>query len=568
MGALDFQPYRYSIEELLRRRYYSIPRFQRPYSWDTENLEELWRDAVEDNPEGYFVGPMVGWSKGEDADLAYVVDGQQRITTITILLSVLRDRFLALGEEQLARGIQGLLERADRNNELRFVLQTEDPTPYLNRRVLSFTSDESVDATSANERNLRTARTWLVNKLEGAIAPGGSTPTRKSTLTTLREIRDRVLALRVIWVNLGNEDDAYVVFETLNSRGKDLAVADLLKNHILNRIRVRNARADGARDKWDAMRRYLDEASPSIDADTYIQHWWLSQEDYVAKKKLFRAIREKIRTKDNALARLDSISRDAPLYRLIYEPGSVTWGPEELAIRDALAALDLFDVTQPAPLLLSMLRTRRDGALRIKQLRLTFTAIERFHFQTTAIAARSSSGGVSGMYARYARELSRAHDENGRVRVLKECRTALAKSAPEPEIFLAAFPERLVFTNQLTRDKKLVQYVLRGLHESVRDHRPSRPTIEHLLPQEEIAGGVKAQTVGQVGNLLYVDEELNGALDNKSFAQKKAILAKYRHLYDVDDVLACADWGPAEIQARSARLASLALAGPWSAVTA
>lgn len=71
-----------------------------------------------------------------------------------------------------------------------------------------------------------------------------------------------------------------------------------------------------------------------------------------------------------------------------------------------------------------------------------------------------------------------------------------------------------------------------------------------------------------MGNLLYLDEELNGALDNKSFTQKKAILEKSRRLYDVDDVLDCADWGPTEIQARSARLASAALAGPWSAVTA
>ena len=53
----------------------------------------------------------------------------------------------------------------------------------------------------------------------------------------LKEIRDRLLGLLVIWVEHSNEDDAYIIFETLNSRGKDLDVADLLKNHLLNKLR-------------------------------------------------------------------------------------------------------------------------------------------------------------------------------------------------------------------------------------------------------------------------------------------------------------------------------------------
>lgn len=564
MAALDFQPYRYSIEELLQRRYYSIPRFQRPYSWDTENLEEFWRDVVEDNPEGYFLGPMVGWTSGEQSTLAHVVDGQQRITTIVVLLSILRERYRALGEDQLAQGVQNLLERADRNNELKFVLQTEDPTPYLNRRVLTYPADETVQATTANERNLRAARKWLDDKVGSLMPSNGSPTSRRGALRALSNVRDRVLALRIIWVNLGNEDDAYVVFETLNSRGKDLAVADLLKNHLLNRIRVRNKRADAARDEWDEMRKYLDEASPAVDTDRFIQHWWLSQEDYVAQKKLFKAIRKKIRTKDQAIERLNSISKDAPLYRAIVEPSSTTWGPEEYDIRDALLALGLFGVVQPSPLLLAMLRARRDKSVKLKQLRPTFQAIERFHYQTTAVSARSSSGGISGMYARFARELSRAGDESRRAKVLQECRALLGKSLPDEDVVLAAFPERLIFTNQLAREKKLVQYTLRGLHEATRDHRPSRPTIEHILPQEEIARGIPARVVGQIGNLLWVSEELNTELDNKSFAAKKAILAKYKGQYDIDDILAAKSWGQAEIAARSERLAKAALAGPWS----
>ena len=63
-------------------------------------------------------------------------------------------------------------------------------------------------------------------------------------------MRDKLLGLRLIWIEHGNEDDAYVVFETLNSRGKNLEVVDLLKNHLLSILRRgSDPRADAARDQ-------------------------------------------------------------------------------------------------------------------------------------------------------------------------------------------------------------------------------------------------------------------------------------------------------------------------------
>ncbi|WP_454131450.1 GmrSD restriction endonuclease domain-containing protein [Microbacterium lacticum] len=82
-------------------------------------------------------------------------------------------------------------------------------------------------------------------------------------LDWLRDLRDRLLGLRVIWIEHSNEDDAYVIFETLNNRGKDLEVVDLLKNLLLNRLRgTGNSAADAARTTWDRMRNEL-EASES-----------------------------------------------------------------------------------------------------------------------------------------------------------------------------------------------------------------------------------------------------------------------------------------------------------------
>jgi uncharacterized protein with ParB-like and HNH nuclease domain len=107
------------IRNLLSSGYFRIPRFQRPYSWTTENIQEFWDDVVRDRPVDYFIGSMVTFKEGSQRYA--VVDGQQRLTTITILLAVLRNRLQAVGFEDLAKGIHGLIERRNIDNKEEFI---------------------------------------------------------------------------------------------------------------------------------------------------------------------------------------------------------------------------------------------------------------------------------------------------------------------------------------------------------------------------------------------------------------------------------------------------------------
>jgi len=103
------------IRNLLSSGYFRIPRFQRPYSWTQENIQEFWDDVVRDNPTDYFIGAMVVF---RDGNQRYgVVDGQQRLTTITILLAALRNTLSEEGFVDLAEGIQGLIERKNIDNK-------------------------------------------------------------------------------------------------------------------------------------------------------------------------------------------------------------------------------------------------------------------------------------------------------------------------------------------------------------------------------------------------------------------------------------------------------------------
>ena len=143
------------IRNLLSSGYYRIPRFQRPYSWTRENIQEFWDDIVKDAPENYFIGSMVVFKSGSQR--YGVVDGQQRLTTITILLAVLRNRLNELGFADLAQGIQNLIERKNIDNKPEFILATETSYPFFQDHILKFGKPEVAVIEMREEENLRGA---------------------------------------------------------------------------------------------------------------------------------------------------------------------------------------------------------------------------------------------------------------------------------------------------------------------------------------------------------------------------------------------------------------------------
>ena len=125
---MEIKPIDLSVSKLLKSSFYRIPRFQRPYSWDRENVSDFWTDALVSDDADYFIGSFVVF-KEQSGDKLLVVDGQQRLTTITLLLAALRDAFAQNEDTALALGVQQLIERLDINNEQQYVLDSETLDP-------------------------------------------------------------------------------------------------------------------------------------------------------------------------------------------------------------------------------------------------------------------------------------------------------------------------------------------------------------------------------------------------------------------------------------------------------
>ena len=105
----------------------------------------------------------------------------------------------------------------------------------------------------------------------------------------LTRIRDKILALKVIYIDLDNEDDAYLIFETLNTRGKDLTPSDLVKSHLTKLLKPTNKNVDHTKDAWNGMVELIEGSAADLTVTSYLHHYWLSRHEYVTVKKLYKA---------------------------------------------------------------------------------------------------------------------------------------------------------------------------------------------------------------------------------------------------------------------------------------
>jgi hypothetical protein len=569
MPTLSLQPTARTIEEVLTGpAYYRIPRFQRPYSWEVEHVDDFWLDAVQNRDMGYFIGPMVVYK--ENAQEWGIVDGQQRLTTVTMLLASVRDELEALTEEKLANALHRYIERPDVDDKNRFVLQSDvDETKWISAvqlRPVQAKQLKSQDLDASSWSALQLIRKRIQSELADARA-SAATEAKKhdATVQRLRDLRDQVLSLSVIWVPLDTEDDAYEIFETLNSRGKDLELADRLKNFNLGHLRALNANVDDYRDRWNLLRERFAGEPSSRDMNRFILHWWLSRAPYVAERKVFKEIKKSVSRKQVS-STFKSFEDDADRYRMIVDPDSVTWTIEKVRLRDTLRAFQTMRLAQPMPFVLSVLRAYDRKQLNLKAVMAILPLIENYHFHVTAIAIRSSSGGVSEMYASHARQLTEATNPKERRDQLTDLAAKLRARVPDRDEFVEAFAGRFAFSEDYPRDRRLLQYTLGKLHIAAEPNPPvdfTRFTLEHLIPQSEIKDSDDLAVIGSIGNIIYVHEDLNAKLDDKPFAAKRGILKKQAAFYDLDDVVSANDWGEEEVAERAARLGRLAYDSAW-----
>jgi Protein of unknown function DUF262/Protein of unknown function (DUF1524) len=561
---MEIKPVDKTVKQLLESGFYQIPRFQRPYSWDQENVDDFWIDAVANSDPDYFIGSFVLYTKPNAEGTYFVVDGQQRLTTITLLLAAARNALDKLGYKNQALGLQKLIEKEDLDNQTQYILQTETSYPFLQDYIQKYGKPELTAEHSDEQESLKLAFKYIESKIQSTLLAIINDPAvaalkkKEHQKNALLQIRDRVLRLQLITIFLTKEDDAYLIFETLNTRGKDLGISDLVKNHLTRLLKPKNKGVDQAREKWKLILKEFNTSAAEIDINAFLHHDWLSRNAYLSKERLFKAIKDSVNAA-SAGTYLDSLVVDSRLYRAAFEPYSRLWKPEERVVAESLRALNVFRVVQPVPLLLSLLRAYDEGKVALSQLRTILRDMENFHVQFTAITAQRTGGGTAKMYAATAEQLSKAKNKDACAVILKDFRAKMRDRVPEKGEFVSNF-RSIEYVSTSTKQKSLVQYLLRRFDEHFRS--TSAPvdygqmSIEHIYP-ESPSSGATGGYVGLLGNLILLPKALNSNLGNKDFKTKKTAFLKAGVPLD-SHLSGARTWAQKEIEERTQALAELA----------
>ena len=558
---------------------YVVPRFQREYSWTKEEISELWNDiifniTVEDGTilnQEYFIGSLVLIGEDRSTELQ-IVDGQQRLTTVTIILSAIVQTFLDLDKENLANAVyETYIEGKDGEFNPFFKLVNENPKPFLQQSIQHITKTENQPA-NKEERTLWDSYSFYYNKLKKEVISRDypkwvemNGTSDEKYLTLLKAIRDQILGfLKVIYITVSNEDDAYMIFETLNARGKNLTSVDLVKNEIFKNLRGVHP-DDDAKRKWKNIQSNLAERSQKINIETFFRHYWLSRFNFVTESKIFKSFKKKqIEEAFTPLGLLNELEAESVVYNKIANPHETDWpNQDNKPAYYSINALSLFQISQIRSFLLSLLKQRENGIVAHADFISFLQNMEHFHFKYTAICSLKMNI-FEGKYSRAARNLREANNAADSRVVLQELVAYYRTKEPDFATFNESF-NKLKFTKRYTKDKKLIQYIFKKYENHLRrtnEVLPGLISLEHILSQSN--RGV--QNIGKMGNLLPLDKGLNEVAGEQPFPDKITVYGDSELLTVnefVNDNGNLPDWLEQNINQRTDQIATTSYNNIW-----
>lgn len=548
------------FENILTKGQFIIPDYQREYDWEEPELNEFIEDIDELNSgDKHFMGHMV-FEGDFNGDKFFVIDGQQRITTITILLCVIRDHLYKLNSassKKLADAIHNkYIFSQDKEGDPFEVLKNDMPYPILQAYVQNKfgDKDDSKKPKKEGEKKIVKAYDKFIKHFE------------KSTENELVIARNKLLNLEVIFVAVkssedGDTVDAHEIFMTLNATGKDLTAFDLIKSRIF-KLYPKKVHINEPNDTWkDILKNINNEDSAKKSGDKskkFLNNFWSSRYKKVKNEKIFKDfVKEIIKPKREIKTFLKELLEDSILFKKIEEPNKNDWkNDNEFKIFLSLDAItQVFGIDVANPILLALLREYKKNNISLTYLIKALNCIERYHFINNAITSGRSSG-LDHKYSKYGRELLIAKDKTKKHIVIDGLIKSLNNNLPQKSLFEASFDKNLFYTSKKTNRKKLVQYVLKKLELKQNPNSDLlNVSIEHIFPEKPKRGLIKLEDelIANIGNLALLDRKLNSdeRIGNNSFEIKKPIIEKESHIITTKKIFTSnTTWGKKEINKR------------------
>lgn len=580
------------IEDILNSSIqYAVPRYQREYTWGKNEALEFLDDlkSYSESKGSLFLGTLIFDISEESQGRISVVDGQQRITTILLLLIACRNFAKKINAVSLATLIQ---------SKITFV----DPTtaqPLGCRLIASESIRDVFEEISKYEwdgnfpsriRDIDGRRTrWQVNRLK-PIYDFFLSVIKDFDQIRLSRFLKTIYEAYVVRIDIEDEIEAFSIFERTNGRGVDLEASDLLKNYLFAQG------VDGLDEVWPQIIENSDGTLLRM-----LKYFYVSRKGYVAKSNLYKEIRKygnEIGAK-KLVKELDEFSRYYTTIRNADSAGIKTYfdsiscnaiaGDQDKfeKIHVALEGLRLFKIAQIYPLIYAAISCfvrnggGEDRALS-KKLISMFDLMEKYHFINNAICERIGNE-VEKLYADFCVKYAESDDFEQTTKTLV---SSLKKQLASEEEFASRFVEISYSAGSIP----LISYIFDrinnvGLHPGQRVHifNPDQKilrrnhNIEHFYPQTP-ESDMKLdpntlEVVDNIGNLLAISFRTNSSLGNLSPEKKLKrlkgdLMREVQNQPHVQDFIlnyerTVASWGKKSINNRAKNIATEAYRRVW-----
>lgn len=531
-----------------------VPEFQRSYAWSEDEVSQLWDDVVEaiDNAKAeYFIGPIVVKNNNEFLE---VIDGQQRLTTALILISIIRRIFRFNGDNERADWFRnefyGKQDVITLKTSEKFFMNEENNQTFRDY-VIADATKEKISSTQKNylKKNSNYLLLQSILTLWELVDEHIGDKTEK-LLELHNYLYDKV---KILVLTVQDEADAYVIFETLNDRGKTLDTMDLLKNHLFSKSK---SYLPEVKEKWGAIKEKLHEIDPK---NRFLSHFWSSKYGRSSKTGLFRTIRDQIDSANAAVNFANELANSAKVYSALQNPESPFWDEHNAKTKKYILSLRVLDSQQSLPVLMAASEK--------------YTPIEfsKLAWLMVVMAVRYNliCEGRTGVSSNYYSEIPK------KIRAGDYTKASHAFNHLKP-----IYPSDDEFYNSFIAkslsDTKRARYLLIEIEnhvsgqEKVVNSDPEKVNLEHVMPKKvnqhwnEECTGVPSDSrsyyINSLGNMALVSKEKNRRVGSKSFDEKKKELFSLQTEFKfTHNIASLNEWTKENIEKRQEQLATVAV---------
>jgi len=506
-----------AVETMLKDgKIYAVPIFQRSYSWEREHISDFWLDladltSAERKEDYYFIGSMV-FIPHEEKNKIKILDGQQRFATILLFLSALRD----ILKQSIITDASVWVDDIDRIIYTRDTpSRAKNPKLILNREDRIFFEDVTVrgnitECKYHSHELIKNAYNFFKEEITKNIA--------KDKEKFIESILDVIMhRLLMIKIDIDSDENANMLFETLNDRGLELSVADLAKNYIFS---MAGANLESVVQLWKEM---VDEVGDH-NVSQFLRHFWLSSFGLVRKEELYKKLKNEVK-KDKVKDFMQQLSEEATIYANLNNPSHEFW--EDPDIENMIGDLNTLKVEQVYILLLALYgKFYGDKNLFERLLRILINFVFRYN-----TVCGLDPKHLESEYSKFAIAVRKG--KINKTEIIKK----LEKLSPAKEQFIASFKDMEV------KNKKVAKYILLSLNNYLLEEEGKKElkvnmnevNLEHIIPlhpDEEWKEFFKENNIEKekliyrLGNTTILSKEYNKKIANKFFDKKKEMYKK------------------------------------------